>query len=418
MRKWLCWLLAAIVLLGGLSFPRARAEVNYSTEFEDAINMLRWNAPYWDIQEGEAFPTSSIINYTKQRLMCDAYGEAPIEEGEYTFYARYAIPADVFEAAAQDFFGVVNVESLRSYTSFFWDMVEFTGIDDFQNYQEDRGVYLFSNAGGMGDSSYYQVMGYTWENQRYTVYSRLLDYVWGQPEGVEGQDYVLVDGEYFEIVHYLETVMTVSNGRVQFHSWKETRQEPEVELTTPLTQVVAGEAVNIWAADGVFPEDVTIAIDTPEEAMLDVVERSLKDVATKYVAYDFTASAQPDGTAQVSFAIPEGFDPEQLALIYIDADGNLEQLEIAVDTDQGIIIAQLSHFSVYAVVQLLRTEPMLGDVNGDGKLNVRDVRLIMQYIAGLIDGEALDLTVADYNGDSQVNVRDVRMMMRWIAGLE
>ena len=152
--------------------------------------------------------------------------------------------------------------------------------------------------------------------------------------------------------------------------------------------------------------------------MLDVVERSLKDVATKYVAYDFTASAQPDGTAQVSFAIPEGFDPEQLALIYIDADGNLEQLEIAVDTDQGIIIAQLSHFSVYAVVQLLRTEPMLGDVNGDGKLNVRDVRLIMQYIAGLIDGEALDLTVADYNGDSQVNVRDVRMMMRWIAGLE
>ena len=59
-----------------------------------------------------------------------------------------------------------------------------------------------------------------------------------------------------------------------------------------------------------------------------------------------------------------------------------------------------------------------GDVNGDGTVNVRDVRLLMRYIAGLVEADALNLDWADYNGDGSINVRDVRAMMRAIAGLD
>ena len=55
-----------------------------------------------------------------------------------------------------------------------------------------------------------------------------------------------------------------------------------------------------------------------------------------------------------------------------------------------------------------------GDVNGDGQVNVRDVALLQQYVAGW------DVTVneaaADANGDGGVNVRDVARLQQYVAG--
>ena len=61
---------------------------------------------------------------------------------------------------------------------------------------------------------------------------------------------------------------------------------------------------------------------------------------------------------------------------------------------------------------------LMGDVNGDGRVNARDARLLLRYIAGLATEDELDLTVADYNGDSRVNARDARALLRFIAGLD
>ena len=58
-----------------------------------------------------------------------------------------------------------------------------------------------------------------------------------------------------------------------------------------------------------------------------------------------------------------------------------------------------------------------GDVNGDGKLNTRDARALLRYIAGLISETEIDLAAADFNGDGKVNTRDARAILRHIAGL-
>ncbi len=63
------------------------------------------------------------------------------------------------------------------------------------------------------------------------------------------------------------------------------------------------------------------------------------------------------------------------------------------------------------------TEAMVGDVNGDGKVNARDARLLLRYAAGLIDEEALDMMAADLNGDGRVNARDARDVLRMAAGI-
>ena len=58
--------------------------------------------------------------------------------------------------------------------------------------------------------------------------------------------------------------------------------------------------------------------------------------------------------------------------------------------------------------------PVAGDVNGDGKLNARDVIMLMDYIVGF-DAEGFDVELADVDSNGKLNARDVILMMRFIA---
>ena len=60
---------------------------------------------------------------------------------------------------------------------------------------------------------------------------------------------------------------------------------------------------------------------------------------------------------------------------------------------------------------------LMGDVNGDGRINARDARVLLRYLAGLAEESGLDLVAADYNGDGHVNARDARTILRYIAGM-
>ena len=57
----------------------------------------------------------------------------------------------------------------------------------------------------------------------------------------------------------------------------------------------------------------------------------------------------------------------------------------------------------------------MGDVNGDGTVNLKDVVMIRRYIAGGWN-VTINESVADVNGDGNVNLKDVVMIRRYIAG--
>lgn len=60
----------------------------------------------------------------------------------------------------------------------------------------------------------------------------------------------------------------------------------------------------------------------------------------------------------------------------------------------------------------------LGDVNGDGNVNVRDARLLLRYVTALTEeNELVLLAAADVNGDGRVNVRDARAILIYVVGL-
>lgn len=56
-----------------------------------------------------------------------------------------------------------------------------------------------------------------------------------------------------------------------------------------------------------------------------------------------------------------------------------------------------------------------GDVGNDGKVNVRDLGMLQQYLNGH-EGLAIEMAAADVTGDGKVNVRDLGLLQQYLNG--
>lgn len=57
-----------------------------------------------------------------------------------------------------------------------------------------------------------------------------------------------------------------------------------------------------------------------------------------------------------------------------------------------------------------------GDVNGDGKVDLSDARLVMQHYNGAAVLDSTQQKSADANGDGKINLTDVKLMMQYYNG--
>ena len=60
-------------------------------------------------------------------------------------------------------------------------------------------------------------------------------------------------------------------------------------------------------------------------------------------------------------------------------------------------------------------DAMIGDVTGDGKVNVRDVTAMQRHLAGLEELTDDRLALADTNGDGKVDINDATHLQRYLA---
>ena len=59
-------------------------------------------------------------------------------------------------------------------------------------------------------------------------------------------------------------------------------------------------------------------------------------------------------------------------------------------------------------------EHVPGDVNGDGKITLKDAQTIIRYVAGW--NGAIDADIADVNCDGEVNAKDVALILKYLCG--
>ena len=112
-----------------------------------------------------------------------------------------------------------------------------------------------------------------------------------------------------------------------------------------------------------------------------VAENALSGVASNFVAYDINAvdgdkKAQPDGTVSAEFAVPKEYDINRTAVYYV-SDSGYEKIPSTVDEAKYTIKADLSHFSIYAVVE----EKEVPAIEENGSTNY--VYIIIAVAAGL-----------------------------------
>ena len=67
----------------------------------------------------------------------------------------------------------------------------------------------------------------------------------------------------------------------------------------------------------------------------------------------------------------------------------------------------------YALLKDMVYDGLLGDVDGSGKVDSTDARLVLQYAVKKIPGSALELSAADVNGDGKVDSTDARLILQY-----
>lgn len=74
--------------------------------------------------------------------------------------------------------------------------------------------------------------------------------------------------------------------------------------------------------------------------------------------------------------------------------------------------AELEH-RIPVQMMLKPLETLLGDVNGDGSINLTDAKLIMQYYNGIKELNSQQLQNADVNKDGSVSLTDAKLIMKY-----
>ena len=102
--------------------------------------------------------------------------------------------------------------------------------------------------------------------------------------------------------------------------------------------------------------------------------------------------------------------------------------EIVAESDQEISVGvtyasnEITNYNGEAVVmgidngKVVVYTYLLGDVNRDGLVDIKDVTVLRRYLAGTAAEEDVDLLAADCNEDGVVDIKDVTILRRYLAG--
>ena len=144
----------------------------------------------------------------------------------------------------------------------------------------------------------------------------------------------------------------------------------------------ANEAISTLN-DTVASKDATIA---EKQAAIEAAQKALDEAKAQVTALEGTVSEQDEALKQAEQEIQ-------------DLQAEIERLKALLDDDP--------------------TDPqpaeMLGDANGDGAVNMKDVLLMRKYLAD--NADAMNMANADCNGDGDVNMKDVLMLRKYLANI-
>ena len=244
-------------------------------------------------------------------------------------------------------------------------------------------------------------------------------------EWVDGADDTFVAGHIYQVGWWLDAdwgytfaedpTITINGGEninweytyideedsMRFYVWcepKEAVEKPEpIETTVDLRigdkefyGVKGGETLVVESLDAM--QDITVLVQNGVD-----IEGMSEDwsMSTKFL------DSEGRGVLEVQvFEEGDDYVTFNLQSHYADCPGS------SVDDFQIMMITVKVEASA---------EKLLGDANGDGAVNMKDVLALRKQLAGM--SPEINLINADCNGDGDVNMKDVLMLRKFLAGL-
>lgn len=141
----------------------------------------------------------------------------------------------------------------------------------------------------------------------------------------------------------------------------------------------------------------------------DILSTYLNDT---YCMLSGTSMAAPLVTGAA--ALIKSYCPElsvaEIKYILMTSGNSSGTLKGKLKSDTPILNAENALFAAEAIF----VNPLMGDVNGDGKIDTQDVIVLMKYNAGW--NIRIVEKLADVDGDASINTQDVILLMKYNAG--
>ncbi len=253
------------------------------------------------------------------------------------------------------------------------------------------------------------------------------------PEGVTE---IVSDAFYccssLKLVTIPESVTTIGEkafgyGESYYDSKRGERVYPKVEDFTLCG--VQGSAAQKYAVDNGFvfvtvtgevtdSTGISVAGSLSEGTVLEVKE--LEATEDGY-SFDITLkkggeAVQPDGKLVVKIPVPEALAGSACKVFRKEANGSYTDMKAVFDGESFIFVTD--HFSEY-IITTKDLGVVYGDANGDGKVDLKDVVLLRQYMANYVyETETSSVEVkpgADADGDGKVDLKDVVLLRQYMA---
>ena len=390
MKKFTALLICALILCSFMVFSANAETKNLCQTFENEINTLHLCINnQLDVNTSQSFETDSIMTYLDVKIGSDKYNEM----GDNGFCL---VDADLVESKAKEYFLNVDINALRKTVNPFEDLLADEGFGAYR-YSKTAKKYVIQYI-GFGAPSRYVVIGYKQKGDVYDVYSAYINPEGDNtiPEGAKlNKDYVEYLGKGYLVNYIVKTTVAYKNNVVKFCAWDYDASLPDMatyitpktdlsatssatsskvssatsSATSSKTSSTSSEKVNdttiyakaedlsVTGKANLFPRNTVFKAEKITEGEIFTrVKNVLPDDTGRYSVYEITAkigdeTIQPKGKINATFTVPKSFDLDRIVVLYVSPEGNIETVTSKTDYVNGMVTAELKHFSTYVLAE-------------------------------------------------------------------
>lgn len=158
-----------------------------------------------------------------------------------------------------------------------------------------------------------------------------------------------------------------------------------------------------------FGSAITELAVTSQPDKTEYTEGEPFDPAGMVITATYANGKTRDVTAYVTWS-EKGLTAEDASFTISFPYGMYHNVENDTAMDSGVVTATPT-----VTLTLTVSTTLLGDVNGDGKVDAEDAQWILNYEAGLLE-EAPTLSIADVSGDGVVDSNDATLILQYASG--